>query len=76
MARDGVEEHVHDHHACLPIVAQLVDLFSFIQEPSFSTMVRLCLSIPPWDWEWRGFPCTTTSSGQRALISVMTSPMN
>ena len=63
-------------HGCLPTDAHAVDLFCFIQLPSFSTTVRLYLSMPPCDSEWRGFPCTTTRSGHICLSSVMTSPMN
>ena len=46
-------------------------LLSCIHVWSFSWTVRLTRSIPPWDCEWRGRPCTSLHCGHSFLTSSM-----
>jgi hypothetical protein len=49
-------------------IDQLVLLVLAIHAPNFSSIVRLSLSTPPLDGEWRGDPRTMQHSGHNILI--------
>ncbi len=54
-------------------IDQLLLPVEAIHAPNFSSIVRLSLSTPPLDGEWRGDPRTMRHSGHNNLISLITS---